>query len=98
MRHGWLVIALGLLAPNLSCAHILPRPFKLNRINRGLHGQIVDHTANSGRDYRIWSAALQDRRDLYVYLPPGFDPCKKYPLVVFLHGFNQDESAFIDYV
>src|SRR5207302_237069 len=38
---------------------------------------------------------LQQRRDLYVYLPPGFDPCKHYPLAIFLHGAAQDEEFFL---
>jgi hypothetical protein len=97
MRHGWL-LAFCLLAPCPACAHILPRPFKLERINRQLHGRVIDHTRNHRGDYRIWSAALCEKRDLYVYVPPGFDPCKKYPLMVVLHGFNQDEAAFIDHV
>ena len=29
---------------------------------------------NHGADNRIWSEALHEPRDLYVYLPPGFDP------------------------
>jgi S-formylglutathione hydrolase FrmB len=64
-------------------------------INKKLCGQVIDHTANHGSDHRIWSQALCQRRDLYVYLPPGFDPNLKYPLVVWLHGFAQDEAAFL---
>src|SRR5207253_5204684 len=43
----------------------------------------------------IWSAALCQKRDLYVYLPPGYDPAKKYPLGIFLHGATQDEQFFL---
>ncbi len=95
MRHGWLIV---LLLPCPACAHVLPRPLKLERVNRQLCGRVIDHTRNHGRDNRIWSAALDEKRDLYVYVPPNFDPCKKYPLMVLLHGFNQDESALIDHV
>ena len=39
-----------------------------------------------------------EKRDLYVYLPPGFDPHKRYPVILWLHGFAQDEQSFLDYV
>jgi S-formylglutathione hydrolase FrmB len=67
----------------------------LARANRHLAGHIVDHTDNHGSDRRIWSAALGERRDLYVYLPPGFDPHHAYPVVFWLHGIGHDEQAFI---
>src|SRR5262249_62399560 len=56
--------------------------------------KIVDHTANHGKDNRIWSRSLYQRRDLYVYLPPGYDPSQRYPLILWLHGFTQDEQSF----
>jgi S-formylglutathione hydrolase FrmB len=64
-------------------------------INQRIHGKVIDHTANHGKDCRIWSQALGQRRDLYVYLPPGFDPRCRYPLVLWFHGFAQDEGAFL---
>src|SRR5258708_1646875 len=48
-----------------------------------------------GADRRIWSPALCAKRDLYVYLPPGYDRAKKYPLLIFLHGAGQDEQLFL---
>jgi len=69
---------------------------KLERVNRRLHGYLVDYTHNHGADRRIWSPALCAKRDLYVYLPPGYDPQLRYPLVFVLHGFGQDEEFFID--
>jgi S-formylglutathione hydrolase FrmB len=96
MRHGWLIVLLSLPCP--ACAHVMPRPFRLARVNRQLCGRVIDHTRNTGRDNRIWSEALGEKRDMYVYVPPGFDPCKKYPLMILLHGFNQDEGALIDHV
>src|SRR4029077_14990653 len=68
---------------------------ELARINRRLQGQVLDFTNNHGKDRRIWSAALGQKRDLYVYLPPGYDPAKKYPLGIFLHGAGQDERFFL---
>jgi S-formylglutathione hydrolase FrmB len=67
----------------------------LLRINKTLAGQVIDHTANHGKDLRIWSRALHQRRDVYVYLPPGFDPRQRYPLVLWFHGFAQDEQSFL---
>jgi S-formylglutathione hydrolase FrmB len=67
----------------------------LDRVNRELHGVVIDYTHNHGADRRIWSAALGQPRDLYVYLPPGFDPCRRYPFVIWMHGFAQDEQSFL---
>ena len=53
---------------------------------RGLHGA----------DRRIWSEALHQCRDMYVYLPPGFDPAKSYPVMLWFHGFLQDEQEFLN--
>lgn len=71
---------------------------ELRRINRSLAGHVVDHTHNHRSDNRIWSNALQQKRDMYVYLPPGFDPAKRYPVIIWLHGFGQDEKSFIHHV
>jgi S-formylglutathione hydrolase FrmB len=68
----------------------------LDRTNRKLAGHVDDYTNNHGADHRIWSEALQCRRDMYVYLPPGYEPCKQYPLIVWLHGFAQDEQSFLN--
>ena len=66
-----------------------------SRVKPRLAGTLIDHTRNHGSDRRIWSATLQQLRDLYVYLPPGFDPCRQYPVLIWLHGINQDEKAFL---
>ncbi|MBI5086385.1 MAG: esterase family protein [Acidobacteria bacterium] len=34
------------------------------------------------------SAIAGDKRDYYVYTPPGYNPKKTYPLMVLLHGFS----------
>jgi hypothetical protein len=67
-------------------------------INKRLSGHVVDYTANHGKDNRIWSRSLYQRRDLYVYLPPNFEPCKRYPIMLWLHGFAQDEQSFLHHV
>src|SRR5438046_2584035 len=66
----------------------------LAKTNHELHGQILDFTHNHGHDRRLWSPALGEKRDLYVYLPPCYDPTKRYPLLIYLHGANQDEEFF----
>jgi S-formylglutathione hydrolase FrmB len=78
-----------------ASAHPIRRYFELNRINAQLHGRVLDFTHNHGRDNRFWSEALQQKRDVYVYVPPGYDPCKQYPLLVSLHGVAQDEFTFL---
>jgi pimeloyl-ACP methyl ester carboxylesterase len=69
-------------------------PYRFEKYNRQLHGRLVDYTHNHGVDRRIWSEALGAKRDMYVYIPPGFDPSQSYPLVIWLHGFGQDEHTF----
>jgi poly(3-hydroxybutyrate) depolymerase len=32
----------------------------------------------------------------YVYLPPGFDPGTRYPVVYLLHGMRGSPSEYID--
>jgi pimeloyl-ACP methyl ester carboxylesterase len=95
-----LLAGLALGAPSSGCAnsHVIPRPFQLDRLNRSLHGHVVDYTHNHGADRRIWSPALGEKRDLYVYLPPGYCPHKRYPLILVLHGFLQDETVFTESV
>jgi S-formylglutathione hydrolase FrmB len=72
------------------------RARQFDQVNLQLHGQVLDFTHNHGADRRIWSPALCEWRDLYVYLPPGYDPEQSYPLVLFLHGFLQDEVNFLE--
>jgi hypothetical protein len=42
----------------------------LDRLNRKLHGRVVDFTQNHGADRRIWSPVLGRPRDLYVVEVP----------------------------
>jgi len=77
----WLGVLVLVLIPWQSASAIGWRKEStdLLHVNRTLRGQVLDYTANHGRDHRIWSAALGQRRDLYVYLPPGFNPRLRYP-------------------
>jgi S-formylglutathione hydrolase FrmB len=74
------------------------RPVDLEAVNQRLAGNVIDFTHNSGVDRRIWSPSLGEWRDLYVYVPPGFNPAQRYPIVLFLHPFLMDEHSFVDYV
>ncbi|MDR3634038.1 MAG: alpha/beta hydrolase-fold protein [Isosphaeraceae bacterium] len=65
----------------------------VNRLEHKLAGQLVDYTHNSGKDRRIYSPILGMPRDLYVYLPPCYDPRRAYPLVVYLHMAYVDEHT-----
>jgi len=66
------------------------------RLNAKLHGCVLDFTKNHSGDNRIWSEALCKKRDMYVYLPPGYDPAVRYPIMIWMHGFIQDEKDFLD--
>jgi S-formylglutathione hydrolase FrmB len=96
MEGYWWLVALWVDVLGLGQA---PRPLlpgsQLHHVNYKLHGQLIDFTHNHWHDRRIWSPALQQRRDLYVYLPPGYDRTRRYPLAIFLHGAAQDETFFL---
>ena len=68
----------------------------LDHLNGKLHGRVIDFTQNHGADRRICSPILGRPRDLYVYLPPDYDPAVAYPLILFLHGADVDEHDFLD--
>jgi enterochelin esterase-like enzyme len=97
---GWLLLllSLALLPRGAGAIGWRKDSTELVQLNRTLAGRVIDHTANHGRDNRIWSAALGERRDLYVYLPPGFDPGRRYPVLLYLHGFGQDEQSFLRHI
>ena len=95
---GWLGLFVGAALASPASAQLLPRPFALERVNRQLEGTVLDFTNNHGKDQRFYSASLEQKRDIYVYLPPGYDPCKRYPMGIYLHGFLSDEGSFVDEV
>jgi S-formylglutathione hydrolase FrmB len=74
---------------------VLLGPAQVQRVNKHLRGQVVAFSREGLKDRRIWSPALGQRRDLLVYLPPGYDPSRRYPLALFLHGAAQDEQFFL---
>lgn len=36
------------------------------------------------------------QRPLVVYTPPGYDPKKEYPILILLHGYGDDETAWTE--
>ncbi len=93
LRAGWALAWIFALGQSAAAGPLHHK--SLERVNAGLGGRVVDFTNNYGSDRRIWSAALCQRRALYVYLPPCFDPCRQYPVVLWLHGFMQNEESFL---
>jgi hypothetical protein len=83
-----LMIAPAARAQYLACVN-------LEWVNRRLAGHVVDYTHNHGSDRRIFSPILGRPRDLYVYLPPGYDPRRAYPLIVYFHMAEVDEHYFV---
>jgi len=93
---GWLLALAALVWFGLDGqGGVLKKHGALDRVNQCIEGQVLDFTHNHGSDRRIWSAALCQKRDLYVYLPPNFNLSKKYPLAIYLHGATQDEQFFL---
>ena len=71
---------------------------QVDRLNVGLAGHVLDYTANHGTDRRIDSHALGKPRDVYMYLPPGYDGRTPLPAMIWMHGFGQDEKKFLDLI
>ncbi|WP_169975607.1 alpha/beta hydrolase-fold protein [Tautonia rosea] len=67
----------------------------LKWLNHRLAGHVDDYTQNHGEDRRIFSPILGRSRDLYVYTPPGYDPRRQYPVILWLHMGYVDEHVFV---
>jgi S-formylglutathione hydrolase FrmB len=63
-----------------------------------IKGRLIDHTDHHGHDNRIWSRSLHQWRNLYIYLPPGFDKTQAYPIIYFLHPFALDEQVLLSLI
>jgi enterochelin esterase-like enzyme len=82
-----------LVVPNLlapaNAVHV-PGPTSLPwEVNDVPHGKIHHHFYSS--------VVCDDRRDFYVYTPPGYDPAVEmaYPVLYLLHGFSDDASGWM---
>ena len=100
LRFGIACVVLAIVAGSASAGLIFGDGPNLDlaEVNRSLKGRVDDYTHNHGKDRRFCSAALGSKRDVYVYVPPGYDPEKRYPIVYWLHGFAQDEKVFLEIV
>jgi S-formylglutathione hydrolase FrmB len=94
---GLLIAAALAICSGAVCGiGVLPsQKASLENLNGTLQGTVLDFTHNHGADHRIYSPSLGERRDMYVYLPPGFDPCRSYPAMIVMHGIAQDEQFFL---
>ena len=70
------VLGAGLL---LSAVPARAQLFHHDHTDACLHGTLVDFTRNSGCDHRMYAPSLCEYRDMYVYLPPGYDRSRQYP-------------------
>ena len=95
MKSLMFALVIGLAFCLVTSAQAFRKKAPLATVNCKIHGTIIDFTNNHGCDHRMWSTALQQKRDLYVYLPPGYDPTQKYPVVIWLHGLGADERQFV---
>jgi S-formylglutathione hydrolase FrmB len=99
LKRWGILAALLMLTWPMADAHALgtaQTKAKAALLDLHLQGTIVDRTANHGLNRRFWSRSLFQYRDLYVYLPPGYDCKQEYPVMIYLHGFAQDEQSFLD--
>lgn len=94
MSLRWPLLVLLALCARAEANPLRNRPV-LRRTEAKLAGQVLDYTRNHGSDNRIYCESLGRKWDLYVYLPPNYDPKQKYPLVYWLHGIAQDEVSFL---
>ncbi len=102
MRNVWLLAVTMLAATPSMHAQVGPLkilgPDAVTKLNRKLAGRVEDYTHNHGSDRRIDSPALERKRDVYAYTPPGYDGKVAFPFMMFLHGLAQDEKVFLEVV
>lgn len=57
------------------------------RVITGVNDDLFDYKA-LGKVEEIWYKSSKDGRDIHGWImkPPGFDPSKKYPLIIKIHG------------
>ncbi len=92
MRLAWIaLLACGL---SLAMPPISVHAFGGRVSRQPLAGTLVGYIARDGHDHRVWSPHLGAYRNLYIYLPPGYDPHRCYPAMLWLHGIAEDADSF----
>jgi S-formylglutathione hydrolase FrmB len=71
---------------------------RVRNLNNRIAGRVVDLTRNHDCDRRLYCPSLGEKRDLYIYLPPGYDGRTPFPGLLWLHAIAQDEKPFLDLV
>ncbi len=95
------LISLGLVPARSDAFWSIFRNFgpnKLERVNGKIGGKVHDFTDNHNVDRRICSKALDEKREVYIYTPPGYDGKTQFPFMLWLHGFGHDEKNFLDFI
>lgn len=89
------LIALALLAGAIHTPTAIAGPFRImGGVPINLKGELIDLTNENGKDNRIWSDTLGAYRNLYIYLPPDYDPAKPSKVMFWFHAFLQETSWF----
>jgi S-formylglutathione hydrolase FrmB len=96
-RLALLLLFIARPAPALDLIHPCSK-HQIEYLNAQMRGTLLDYTHNHDRDRRLWSTALNQKRDAYVYLPPGYDGITAFPCMIWMHGFGQDEKTFLDFI
>src|SRR5262245_46117431 len=76
-RRVALIVTLFITPTALAFGKKQSSPPDLGRLNRQLVGKVHDYSANHGEDRRFFAASLGQKRDAYVYVPPGYGPAKR---------------------
>jgi S-formylglutathione hydrolase FrmB len=95
MRTAALLIAVLLTTVPARAQFRVKEHVHLDHFNSKLGGRVLDFTHNHGADNRLHSNVLGRPRDLYVYLPPGYDPRYAYSLIFYFHTGSIDEHAIL---
>jgi enterochelin esterase-like enzyme/drug/metabolite transporter (DMT)-like permease len=92
---GAVLGAAALLAVGLSGAYSYGRNYY---VHRGFSSLVQFRRAGTGRLEKVqfYSPALHRNADYLVYLPPHYNPARRYPVYYLLHGMPGQPRVFVD--